>query len=115
MNRILFGCFAGQPFVVLVFQTWTSVGEGGAIYRGLTCLLVGVPLAMLSERISLWMITLPSDACPGCGYLRSIAGSSSGAAAGAVQSTRCPECGLDGFVSVAADSKTHDGEVSSSL
>ncbi len=107
VNRILFGMFSGQPFVNVVFQVWENIGEASAIYRGLGCVLIGVPLGLFSERLSQWMITVPKDACPGCGYLRSMANSTSGA----LQSSRCPECGLEGFMPSAADSNRSESDV----
>jgi len=46
----------------------------------------GIPLGALAPRIAALLISSPATSCPACGYEK-------------VETDRCPECGLPGFVS----------------
>ncbi len=49
-------------------------------------------LLLLAKRVSCWVVTMPANGCPGCGYPRPVAGTGEGS------STYCTECGLQGFL-----------------
>ncbi len=78
LKKLLFG--VGTGMLNMTFRIYQGVGEEHSTYRGLAMLLVGAALAILSRRIARWVIALPEQGCPCCGYT------------GAVNDT-CPECG----------------------
>jgi len=102
LNRVLFGLLAGQSFYESTFQVWMEIGETHPMYRGLPLIILGVVLGILSKRLSSWIITVPNDCCPRCGYLRPMGDPPSGegisASSPSRRSTRCPECGLENFI-----------------
>ena len=80
LKRLLFGIGQGSPG--LGFTIYQSSGEEASAYRGLAMIMVGAALGPLAPRIAAWMIRVPPEDCPRCGY-------------GARDSDRCTECGLD--------------------
>ena len=102
LNRILFGLLCGQSFFGSAFQLRMEIGATHPMYRGLPLVILGVVLGILSKRLSCWIITVPSDSCPRCGYLRPMVdpppGDGSSASSSSRKTTRCPECGLDNFI-----------------
>ncbi len=51
----------------------------------LALLIVGAALVSGAQRLSTWIVVLPSRGCPRCGHARPPGGGD----------TRCPECGLE--------------------
>lgn len=104
LNRLLFGILvgAGGSFYESTFVVWMESRTTHPIYRGIPLVILGVALAFLSRRLSRWIITVPDDVCPRCGYSRPIADppsiNDSTPATSTHRSTRCPECGLEGFL-----------------
>lgn len=70
------------------------VGEDHGIVRGVPMLLVGIVLVLTSKKLVRWIIVVPEEGCPRCGY----AGTPSGG--------RCPECGLEGLDPIAGEAAT---------
>ena len=86
LKRILFAIGSGD--LQVPFRVWgDDFGESNSFYRGAAMLLVGSALAITSEWVSRWIITVPPDECPRCGHARS---------PGQGGDRRCPECGLQG-------------------
>jgi hypothetical protein len=78
------GYLAGSGDFGSVFRYHSGdMGETNSMYRGLALLLVGGGLALLSDRVSRWIVTLPVTSCPRCGHHRGPG------------ATSCPECGLE--------------------
>ncbi len=83
LKRIAFAIITGD--FRMATQVWTDIGETHSISRGAAMLLVGVGIAVFGRRLSRWIITLPANTCPRCGYIRTRGGG-----------TKCTECGLEG-------------------
>lgn len=82
LKRILFGI--AQRSVEMAFTVYEGVGEEHSFYRGLSLTVVAVLLACFAERIARWLVPVPFNGCPRCGYEK-------------IDADRCPECGLGGF------------------
>ena len=83
LKRLAFAIITGDFH--LATQVWTDVGETHSISRGAAMLLVGAGITVFAQRLSRWIITLPANTCPRCGYIRTRGGG-----------TKCTECGLEG-------------------
>jgi hypothetical protein len=71
----------GNAFALQNFAFYSEPHEVGAPFTGVSMLAVGAALGALSSSIARWMIPVPPESCPRCGYAQP-----SGA--------RCSECGL---------------------
>jgi len=101
INRILFGILAGGSFFQSTFQLRMEIGVTHPIYRGLPLVILGTALAVFSRKLSRWIISVPEDVCPRCGYSRPITdppAQPDSSTSSSRRSTRCPECGLEGFL-----------------
>ncbi|MBK7404185.1 MAG: hypothetical protein IPJ41_06020 [Phycisphaerales bacterium] len=87
LKKLFFAIGFGPGGFEHMFRVFTEVGEQQSTYRGLSMLAVGSALALGAKHIARWIIALPDEGCPRCGY------------AGPVNDT-CPECGQ---VGVSAD------------
>lgn len=94
LKRVLFGLATGQ--LELIYNVWEGIGEGNSFYRGLAALMVGLAIAIGSERVSKWIIAVPPESCPRCGYEQP---RPAGTAV-------CPECGLCATVDPQARDET---------
>jgi hypothetical protein len=94
MKKVLFGLGTGD--LNMIYGVWEDVGEGHSLYRGLAMLAVGTVLAARSRALSRWIIAVPPDDCPGCGYEREQS----------PEPGRCPECGLAGVGGVRSGGDT---------
>ena len=77
--RLAWGTLAGSN----LRQAWlvyTGIGEHHGIFLGVPTLAVGIALALLSNRLAVWIIRAPAPGCPRCGYADPDADT-------------CPECG----------------------
>ncbi len=83
LKRITFGAITGD--ISMLTHAWEGTGETHSLSRGTAMLLIGVGMAVFARRLSRWIITLPSNTCPRCGYIRTRGGG-----------TKCTECGLEG-------------------
>ena len=113
----LFLGFAGFGFGTRVFHGFSSLyyggtffdvafgyaGPGGAGHSALGAIIVHLVMAfvlfLIAKRLSRWIITIPVDACPACGYPRptSTPPNEDNHDQSPAPSTYCPECGLQGF------------------
>lgn len=83
LKRLSFGIGTGNMEAAL--RSWVDIGESHSFYRGVALVIVGGALAALSTRLSAWIVTVPAETCPQCGYANAPA-----------EGARCPECGLQG-------------------
>jgi hypothetical protein len=82
LKRVLLGI--GVRDRAMIHAVFEGIGEGHSLYRGLAMIIVGSALGLLSKTISRWVLPVPSEGCPRCGYEK-------------VDTDQCPECGLRGF------------------
>ncbi|MCW5775154.1 MAG: hypothetical protein KIS87_01735 [Phycisphaeraceae bacterium] len=83
LKKVLFAVGIGDP--AHAFRIYMEDGDKQSTYRGLALIAVGAALALLSRRIGVWVVPVPTTGCPRCGYPTPDA------------EGRCPECGLPGF------------------
>ena len=83
LKRLVFAIGVGS--LELALRNWTEVGEGHSFYRGAAMIVVGLAIGLLADKMSRWIVTVPSESCPRCGYAQTPA-----------PGERCPECGLQG-------------------
>ncbi len=83
--RLAFG-FLGAKKLDQAWSVWMDIGSEHGIYRGLGALAIGIPMAILSQALSRWIVRPPETSCPRCGYEG--AGQPDGI---------CNECGLTGW------------------
>ncbi|MBX3357904.1 MAG: hypothetical protein KF745_05705 [Phycisphaeraceae bacterium] len=88
LKKALFA--VGTGVVPIFMSVYEGVGEEHSTYRGAAMLVVGIALALLSRRLAHWVVAMPPNGCPRCGY-EGLDGTMN----------RCPECGLDGFTPAA--------------
>lgn len=89
LARFVFAFFGSGGLMVHM-----RIGEDHGIVRGVPMLLVGIVLVLTSKKLVRWIIAVPEEGCPRCGY----AGTTSGG--------RCPECGLEGLDPIAGETPT---------
>lgn len=84
IKRVVFGAMTGG--LVEAFVVYEGVGAFHEGSLGAALVAGGVPLGFLSFRLARWIVPMPAEGCPSCGY------------AGITREmSRCPECGLGGF------------------
>lgn len=79
-NRILFATW-GMGNIAQVHSTWMGIGETHGMFLGVPLMAVGVALALLSRRLSHWIVQAPATGCANCGYET------------LDENDRCAECG----------------------
>jgi len=84
VKRLVFGVLTGS--IRDAWAVFMGTGESHEFSMRLALLGAGAVAAAASGRLARWIVVLPSEACPACGY-------------GGITSRmdRCPECGLEGF------------------
>ena len=83
LKRVILALAIGD--LSLIYSVYEEVGEAHSFSRGVAMIAFGIPLGALAPRIAGWLISSPATSCPACGYEK-------------VDTDRCPECGLPGFV-----------------
>jgi hypothetical protein len=72
----------GNTFSLQNFAFYSEPHEVGAPFIGVSMLVVGTALGGLSAHIARWMIPVPPESCPRCGFAEPTG-------------ARCSECGLE--------------------
>ncbi|MCA9272220.1 MAG: hypothetical protein KDA31_04155 [Phycisphaerales bacterium] len=101
LARLVFGLFLSPDYARGVFggvKIWMGIAEDHGWVRGWPMLTVGGVLCLASRPLSRWIIAMPDQGCPRCGY------------AGTVSGGRCPECGLEGLQPIAGDAPTRSAD-----
>jgi hypothetical protein len=80
LSRVLWA--VGSRLLSQGFAFYTEPHEVGAPFTGAAMLAIGAGLGRLAGPIARWMIPVPPESCPRCGY------------GNAEPVGRCPECGL---------------------
>lgn len=95
LKKVLFSATFGSDAVAHLFRVYEGIGEEHSTYRGLAALLVGGTIAVTSRRLARWVVVLPRDGCPRCGYSGPV-------------TTTCPECGQQGLHADPAAPRDHN-------
>lgn len=80
LKRMLLGLLTGD--IGMIHNVWEGAGEQQSFYRGIAMLIAGTVLALLSRKIARWIVVVPDEGCPRCGY-----------AVDPATRGQCPECG----------------------
>tara|TARA_R100001198_G_scaffold92475_1_gene71861 strand:+ start:311 stop:610 length:300 start_codon:yes stop_codon:yes gene_type:complete len=67
VNRLLFGLW-GTGNIAQGWSNWMGIGQWHGIFFGVPLLGAGVTLALLSGRLSHWIVRAPAMGCARCGY-----------------------------------------------
>lgn len=80
LKRVLIAILTGD--ITMIHLVWEGAGDQQGFYRGIGMVAAGVAMALLSRKIARWVVVVPEEGCPRCGY-----------AVDPATRGQCPECG----------------------
>lgn len=66
-SRLLYGQL-GNSDLSAAWRVFVGIGQSHGIYLGLPLAVAGLTLALLSHRLSHWIVRPPEPGCARCGY-----------------------------------------------